>query len=134
MYRRQFTQFIALLAGGVAMSAHAGASVVLKSVRTGAASDYLSRDFFEMQLGREFTVASTGGRRLRLKAVESACCHNQQEQFHAIFEANSGPPLEDGIYVLERDNQPRMGLYLTRSERGIKRQQLVATINLQTSA
>jgi len=134
MRRRQFTQFIALLAGGVAVSASAGAPVVCKSTRSDAATTYLSRDYFEKQLGRVFSVGGNEARTLRLKAVESACCHNSHEQFHAIFEASPGTPLEEGNYVLESNNRPRMGLFMTRSERSTKRQQLVATINLQTTA
>ncbi len=133
MRRRQFTEFIALLTGGVAVSAYARVPVVVTSTRSDAAAAYLSRDFFEAQLGRVFSVGRNEVCKLRLKAVESACCHNSSEQFHAIFEVSSGTPLEEGIYVLESDNRPRMGLFMTRSERGTTRQQMVATINLQTS-
>jgi len=134
MRRRQFTQFIALLAGGVTVSASAGVPVVYKSTRGDAAATYLSRDFFETQLGKVFSLGGNEARTLQLKAVENACRHNSREQFHAIFEVSPGTPLEEGIYVLERNNRPRMGLFMTRSERGVARQQLVATINLQTAA
>ena len=134
MRRRQFTHFIALLAGGAAVSVHAAVPMVCKSVQSGAASNYLSRNFFETQLGNVFTVGRHEVRKLSLNAVESACRHNSREQFHAIFEVSPGTPLKEGIYVLESNNGPRMELFMTRSERGTTRQQMVATINLQTVA
>jgi hypothetical protein len=134
MRRRQFTQFIAFLAGGVAVSAYAGIPVVSASTRNEQAGTYLTRDFFETQLGKVFSVGGDELRTLRLKAVESACCHHQNEQFHAIFEVSPGTPLEEGIYALESNSRPCMDLFLTRSDRGRNHQQLVATINLQTTA
>jgi len=134
MKRRQITQFIALLAGGVAVSAFAGVPVVGSSTRSAAASKYLSRDFFEKQLGKVFSAGPNEARRFRLKAVESACCHSREEQFHAIFEVSPGEPLEEGIYILESNSRPRMGLFMTVADESTNGQQLVATINLQTAA
>ena len=75
-----------------------------------------------------------GARKFRLEAVESACCHHSREQFHAIFEADPGAPLDEGIYVLERHSRQQMGLFMTVSDPGTSPQRLVATINLQTVA
>ena len=133
MKRRQMTQFLALLAGGMAVSAFAGVPVAGRSARGGTVPEYLSRDFFENQLGQVFSIGD-GARKLRLKAVESACCHHRQEQFHAIFEACPGMALEEGIYVLESNDRPRMGLFMTVADQGAVNQQMVATINLQTAA
>jgi hypothetical protein len=128
------TQFLALLAGGVAASSFAGVPVVGRSLRATTGPAYLSRAFFEAQLGREFFVGGNGARKLKLKKVESACCHHSREQFHAIFEASPGAPLKEGIYVLERDSRARMGLFMTAGGAGTSPQRLVATINLQSVA
>ena len=133
MKRRQMTQFIALLAGGAAVSALAPVQAALRPARGSGSGEYLSRDFFEAQLGREFELEN-GARKLRLKAVESACCHQSREQFHAIFEASPGAPLDEGVYVLERNSGHRMGLFMTVGDAGTTPQRLVATINLQTVA
>jgi len=127
------TQFLALLAGGVAVSSFAAVPAVGRTLKNAMGPACLTREFFEAQLGREFELEN-GARRLRLEAVESACCHHSAEQFHAVFEASPGAPLEDGIYVLERNSHPRVGLFMTVSEAGTSPQRLVATINLQTVA
>jgi hypothetical protein len=134
MKRRQMTQFLALLAGGVAVSSFAAVPALGGTLRRAMSPAYLTREFFETQLGREFSLEGERARKLKLKSVESACCHHSREQFHAVFEASPGEPLEEGIYVLERDNRPRMGLFMTVSDAGTSAQRLVATINLQTVA
>jgi hypothetical protein len=133
MKRRQMTQFLALLAGGAAMSSFAGVPAVGRTLKSAMGPAYLTREFFEAQLGREFELEN-GTRKLRLEAVESACCHHSAEQFHAVFEASPGAPLEEGIYVLERHSREQMGLFMTVSDAGASPQRLVATINLQTVA
>jgi hypothetical protein len=134
MKRRQMTQFLALAAGGMAVSAFAGVPISGGSGQDHTVAEYLSREFFESLLGSEFGVGEHGARRLRLAAVESACCHHEREQFHAIFEANPGTPLAEGIYILESGSRPRMGLFMTATDQSSKQQRLVATINLQSSA
>ena len=104
-----------------------------RTLKSAMGPAYLTREFFEAQLGREFELEN-GARKLRLKAVESACCHHSREQFHAIFEASPGAPLDEGVYVLERNSGHRMGLFMTVGDAGTTPQRLVATINLQTVA
>ena len=134
MKRRQMTQFLALLAGGAAVSSFAAVPAVGRTLRGAMKPAYLTREFFETQLGKEFEPEGDGARKLKLMSVESACCHHSREQFHAVFEASPGAPLEEGIYVLERKSRPRMGLFMTVGGAGTSPQRLVATINLQTVA
>jgi hypothetical protein len=133
MKRRQMTQFLALLTGGVAASSFASVPAVGRSLKNAMTPAYLTREFFEAQLGREFNLEGSGVRKLRLKAVESACCHHSREQFHAVFETGPGSPLDEGIYILERNGRSRMELFMTVSEAGASPQRLVATINLQAA-
>lgn len=134
MRRRQFTQTIALLAGGVAISSFAGIPVVQHYLRADVNPKSLSRDFFEAQIGKLFNINQEESRSLLLSRVENAARSALREQFHAIFEVSPGMPLEDGIYQLERNSIGQFGLFLTQSNTSNSCQQLVATINLQTAA
>jgi len=134
MKRRQFSQFVALMAGGAAVPAFAAAPFV-HSVAPGEKNpEYLSRAYFEQQFGREFGVCRHPAHRLRLEALEEACSGTAGQQFHAIFEVTSGAPLAEGIYLLEDSGRPHMCLFMTCSGRASSRQQLVATINRQVTA
>ena len=134
MKRRQMTQFLALLAGGAALPALASAPVLCGSPAGESAAQNLSRDHFEAQLGQTFRIGGRSARTLRLRAIQSACCHHRAEQFHALFEAGPGAPLKEGIYVLQGRDRPLMELFMTVSDQGRSGQRLVATINLQTVA
>lgn len=131
MQRRQFTQTIALLAGGVALSSYAGIPAVHKFIKIAASPKYLSREFFEAQIGKEFGVSQHSTRTVRLKGLENATRFGAREQFHAIFEVSEGIHLAEGNYVLESNNSPPMSLFLTGVDQSTTRQQLIATINQQ---
>jgi len=135
MKRRQFSQFVALLAGSAAVPAFASAPFFHRGTPDEKNPEYLSRAYFEQQLGQEFSLCRHEAHRLRLEAVEDSCSGNRgSEQFHAIFEVTSGTPLHEGIYLLEDKGRPHMCLFMTCSERAGGRQRLVATVNRHATA
>jgi len=135
MKRRQFSQFVVLMAGCAAAPAFAAAPFVHKGKTGEKEHEYLSRAYFEQQLGQEFSLCRHEAHRLRLEAVEDSCSGNRaNEQFHAIFEVTSGTPLHEGIYLLEDKGRPHMCLFMTCSERAGGRQRLVATVNRHATA
>ncbi len=130
MRRRQFTHFIALLAGGTAATAFAGVPAAHRLLRIKAAPGEFSRDLFDTQIGLTFHMGERGLRTLLLKGVEDAACHSTCEQFSLVFELSSGSRLEEGIHRLEGPDGSRMDLYLFPSERKTAGQQLVSIFNL----
>ena len=130
MKRRQFTQFITLLSGGLALPALASVSPALSALGTDRGAQYLSRDFFEARLGQVFQLVGEKPRRLILKGIEN-CGEHCRDQFRVVFEATAGNRLDEGIYSLERGFIDRFDLFLTESVQGHAHQHLVAIINHQ---
>ena len=131
MRRRQFTQFIALLTGGVAASAYAGIPAPRRLLQTGAAREDFSRDMFSRRIGGTFRLRDQGSRHLVLKGIEEAACDRHCDQFCLVFELSPGSRLEEGIHSLECGDGSRMDLYLIPSARGAAQQQLVSFFNLK---
>lgn len=134
MKRRQFTQTLTLLSGGLALPALASGSSALRVLGADPGIEPLSRDFFEARIGQAFQLAGEHARMLVLKGIENSCGELCREQFRVVFEASPGNHLHEGIFRLERGYSDRFDLYLTESEQGNIHQQLVATINRQTHA
>lgn len=132
MKRRQFTQFIALLGSSLALPAFARNRSELNLLRADSDTNFLSRRFFESQLGQTFKIAGEENRSLVLKLTENACGKHCREQFHATFEVSPGKRLGDGIFQLENEYSDRFNLFLTDSAQASRRQHLIATINRQT--
>ena len=129
MKRRQFTQTLALLAGGLAASAYAGIPVSHKLLRIGAVREKFSRDQFDSHIGSAFRLDDAPNS-LVLKGIENANFDCPCEQFNLVFELSSGSQLEEGIHRLESPDGSRMELFLIPSERGTQTQQLVSIFNL----
>lgn len=134
MKRRQFTQVLSLLSGGLALPALATGPSAFRILATHPGVETFSRDFFEARLGQAFQLAGEEPRTLVLKGIENSCGKHCREQFRAVFEANPGDRLDEGIFRLERGFSDRFDLYLTESAQGSVHQQFVAIINRQTHA
>ena len=129
MKRRQFTQTLALLAGGIAASAYAGIPVSHKLLPFCATQESFSRDLFTAKIGSTFQLRDKA-QSLVLKGVENLACDGHCEQFSLVFELSSGSRLEEGIHRLEGPDGYRMDLYLFPSERRTAGQQLASFFNL----
>ena len=134
MKRRQFTQTLALMAGGIAVSANAGLSVSHKLLQKGGAQEEFSRNMFATKIGSTFQLRDDGSHTLVLTGIEDVACHDHCEQFNLVFELSSGSRLEEGIHTLECIDGSRMDLLLIPSERGTARQLLVSIFNLLPAA
>jgi hypothetical protein len=129
MRRRQFTQTLALLAGGFTASAFAGMSAPHGLLRTFQFEDGFSRDLFLSQIGSMFRLANEP-HGLVLKGIEDAGFNCPCEQFSLVFEPTAGARLEEGIHTLECPDGSHVDLYLIPSERGSTNRQLVSVFNL----
>lgn len=130
MKRRQFTQTLALLAGGMAASAYAGIPASHKLLQMGATREEFSRKMFDTKIGSTFQLQYEGSHTLVLTGIEDVACQGHCEQFNLVFELGSGERLEEGIYTLECLDGSRMDLFLIPSERDVARPQLVSIFNL----
>jgi len=129
MKRRQFNQTLALMTGALAASAYAGIPASYRLLQSGAARADFSRDQFDARIGSTFRLPDEP-QSLVLKGVEDAAFTSQCEQFHLVFELDSGTRLKEGIHTLVGQDGSRMDLFLIPSERGTSRQQMVSCFNL----
>jgi hypothetical protein len=136
MKRRQFTTSVAAIAGLSAFFGTAAFTAALDlEPETGTADPLMARDRFEARLGQQFTArGSAVDTELRLNDVISAVRGHEQEQFHVLFEAPAGQELPEGIYFLEANGKTEFGLHLLPGEAIAGRQQMIATVNLQSAA
>jgi hypothetical protein len=130
MKRRQFTTSVATIAALSALFGQA-AFAALKL----APEQLMARDRFESLLGQQFTIwGNAADTRLRLTSVKSAIRGHDEEQFNVMFDAPEGPVLPEGIYVLEAGGKTEFGLHLLPGGTMSGRQQMIASVNLQTAA
>ena len=135
MKRRQFTTSVAAIAGLSALFGPKAFAAHDQARETGSAVPLMARDRFEAMLGQQFTTrGSADDTKLRLHDVISAVRGHEQEQFHVLFEASAGQALPEGIYFLEANGKTELGLHLLPGEVIAGRQQMTATINLQSAA
>jgi len=130
MKRRQFTTSVASLATLSALFGQA-AFAALKL----APEPLMARARFESLLGQQFTIRGNAvDTRLRLTNVKSAIRGHDEEQFNVLFNASEGQVLPEGIYVLEAMGETEIELHLLPGGTIAGRQQMIASINLQTAA
>ena len=130
MKRRQFTTSVATIAALSALFGQA-AFAALKP----APEQLMARDRFESLLGQQFTIwGKAADTRLRLTSVKSAIRGHDEEQFNVLFDAPESQVLPEGIYILEASGKPEFGLHLLPGRTIAGRQQMIASINLQTAA
>jgi hypothetical protein len=130
MKRRQFTTWVTSLAALSALFGQA-AFAALKL----APEQMMARGRFESLLGQQFMIRdSVVDIRLRLTHVKSAIRGHDEEQFNVMFDAPEGPVLPEGVYVLEAGGKTEFGLHLLPGGTMSGRQQMIASVNLQTAA
>lgn len=130
MKRRQFTTSLANIA---ALSSLFGPA--LFAAGKPASAPVMARGRFERLLGQEFIIhGDDGDSRLRLIRVESAIRDHDEEQFNVMFNTREGPVLPEGIYILEANGKPEIGLHLMPGRSRTGQQNMIACINLQTAA
>ena len=135
MKRRQFTTSVAAIAGLSAFFGTAAFAVLDPGPEFGSADQMMARDRFEARLGQQFTIRGTAAdTKLRLKDVKSAVRGHEQEQFHVLFDAPAGQVLPEGTYFLKTNGKTEFVLHLLPGETIAGRQQMIATINLQSAA
>ncbi len=135
MKRRQFTISVATLAGMSTLLGPSAFAALELAPENRIADPQMARSSFETRLGQQFTVR--GGvvdTKLRLNDVKSAIRGHDREQFHVQFEAPEGQLMPEGLYLLEAGDKSEIRLHLLPGEPISGRQQMIASINLQTSA
>jgi hypothetical protein len=133
MKRRQFTQSLALMAGGLAASAYAGIPASHRWLQWAAPGADFSRDRFVTQIGGTFRLHH-GRHGLVLKGIEDAVFDCPCEQFSLVFELGPGGRLEEGIHTLDCPDGSRLDLFLIPSGRSGSKQRLVSLFNLLPKA
>ena len=135
MKRRQFTTSVAAMAGLSALFGPTAFAAPAQAPETGIADPMMARARFEARLSRQFTTRGIAVEtKLRLNAVKSFIRGHEQEQFHVLFEAPAGQVLSEGIYFLEGNGETGFDLHLLPGKTIAGRQQMIAVINLQTTA
>ena len=135
MKRRQFTISFATLAGLSTLFGPSAFAALDLAPKNRIANLSMTRECFEARLGQQFAIR--GGvveARLRLIDVKSAIRGRDREQFNVLFEAPEGQLMPEGLYFLEAADKSEIRLHLFAGEPDSGRQQMTATINLQTSA
>ena len=129
MKRRQFTTSVATIAALSALFGQAAFAALEL-----APEQLMARDRFESLLGQQFTIWGYAAEtRLRITHVKSAIRGHDDEQFNVLFDAPEGQVLPEGIYILEAKGKPEFGLHLLPGGTIAGRQQMIASINLQTA-
>jgi hypothetical protein len=135
MKRRQFTTSVAAVAGLSSLFGPTAFAALDLAAGTGIAGPQTARERFEARVGEQFTTqGSRAETKLRLIDVKSAVHGHVQQQFHLLFDAPADQALPERIYFLETNDHTEFALHLLPGEIVAGRQQMTATINLQTAA